>query len=196
MMDRRLRSWIVDVLEQHRSLLNIAVRQRAKFEGWLKFELARYAEEHGATGVEVETPSDSGGRSDLSFTCEGNRYDVELKTCNTNYRMPGILDCTRPITENIASVVDDGHKLRLCHNQGIVAFCLFPVAYGDSRWTDYLNRIGSGLGVSLSESEHTSRVTVPVSDTLQADIVVTAFVVSKVNGPPVGGGLSSPPPDP
>ena len=133
MMDRRLRSWIVDVLEQHRSLLNIAVRQRAKFEGWLKFELARYAEEHGATGVEVEAPSDSGGRSDLSFTCEGNRYDVELKTCNTNYRMPGVLDCTRPITKNIASVVDDGHKLRLCHNQGIVAFCLFPAAPSSPR---------------------------------------------------------------
>jgi hypothetical protein len=121
-MEKRLRLWIVDVLEQHRPLLNVTVRQRAKYEGWLKFELALYAEQHGATNVEVETPSDSGARSDLSFTFGDCRYDVELKTCNTNYRMAGVLDCTRPITKNIASVVIDGKKLRLCPGKGIVAF--------------------------------------------------------------------------
>src|SRR5436190_23834073 len=130
-MDQQVRRWIVDVLEQRRPLLNVAVRKRAKFEGWLKFELALHAEQHGATNVEVETPSDSGSRSDLSFTYGGCRYDVELKTCNTNYRMPGVLDSTRPITKNIASVVIDGNKLRLCPGQGIVAFCLFPVSVGD-----------------------------------------------------------------
>ena len=71
MADRVVRSWIVDVLEQHRPLLAVALRQRAKFEGWLKFELALYAEQHGATNVEVETPSDTGARADLSFTYGG-----------------------------------------------------------------------------------------------------------------------------
>ncbi|OFV93926.1 MAG: hypothetical protein A3G76_00700 [Acidobacteria bacterium RIFCSPLOWO2_12_FULL_65_11] len=176
-MAERLRSWIVEVLEHHRPLLAVAVRQRAKFEGWLKFELAVYAEEHGATGVEVETASDLGSRSDLSFNYDGKRYDIELKTCNTNYRMSGVLDCTRPITKNIASVVIDGKKLRQCSGDGIVAFCLFPVKAGDGQWIDYLNRIGSELGVSLSEREHTSRVTVPVRDGHRADIVVATFIV-------------------
>jgi hypothetical protein len=44
---------------------------------------------------------------------------------------------------------------------------------------DYLKRIGSELGVSLSEAGHTSRVTVPLADGHQADIVVATFVVPK-----------------
>jgi len=178
-MDQQILRWIVDVLEQHRPLLAVAVRQRAKFEGWLKFELALYAEQHGATAVEVEAPSDGGARSDLSFIYDGKRYDVELKTCNTNWRMKGVRDSTRPITKNIDSVIVDGKKLRQCPGEGIVAFCLFPVARGDSRWTDYLNRIGSGLGVGLLEAQHTSRVTVPLADGHEADIVVATFVVAK-----------------
>jgi len=98
-MEKILRSWIVDVLEQRRSLLAIAIRQRAKFEGWLKFELALYAEQHGATSVEVEAPTGAGSRSDLTFLYDGKRYDVELKTSNTNWRMKGVLARTRPITK-------------------------------------------------------------------------------------------------
>jgi hypothetical protein len=119
-MEKRLRSWIVDVLEQHRTLLTVAVRQRAKFEGWLKFELALYAEQHGATDVEVEAPSGSGSRSDLTFSYDGRRYDVELKTSNTNWRMKGVLARTRPITKNIRGVIIDGGKLRQCPGDGIV----------------------------------------------------------------------------
>jgi hypothetical protein len=179
-MDKRLRSWIGAVLEQHRPLLGIAVRQRAKFEGWLKFELALHAEHQGAADVQVEAASDAGARSDLSFVYDGQRYDVELKTCNTNYRMKGVLACTRPITKNIAAVVIDGKKLQRCPGEGIVAFCLFPVEAGDSRWMDYLRRIGSGLGVNLSEQESTTRVTLPLKDGHHADIVVATFRVLKV----------------
>ncbi len=178
-MDVRIRGWIVDVLEQHRSLLAVAVRQRAKFEGWLKFELAQYAEQQGASAVEVETVSESGARSDLSFIYDGQRYDVELKTPNTNWRMNGVLARTRPITKNIASIVIDGKKLLRCPGQGIVAFCLFPIASGDGKWIRYLNRIGLELGVDLSESQHTSRVTVPLADGCAADIVIATFAVSK-----------------
>lgn len=178
-MDVQIRGWIVDVLEQHRPLLAVAVRQRAKFEGWLKFELALYAQQHGATAVEVETASESGARSDLSFLYDGQRYDVELKTSNTNWRMNGVVACTRPITKNISSIIIDGKKLRRCPGQGIVAFCLFPIANGDSRWTAYLNRIGSELGADLSEGQHTSRVTVPLGDDCAADILIASFAVEK-----------------
>ena len=62
---------------------------------------------------------------------------------------------------------------------GIVAFCLFPVEAGDSRWRNYLERIGSELGVTLSEQEHTSRVSVPLQDGHHADIVLATFGVPK-----------------
>src|SRR5688572_11422352 len=122
-MDVQIRNWIVDILGQHRSLLAVAVRQRAKFEGWLKFELALYAEQHGASAVQVETAYESGARSDLSFVYDDRRYDVELKTSNTNWRMNGVLALTRPITKNIDSIIIDGKKLQQCPGQGIVAFC-------------------------------------------------------------------------
>lgn len=125
-MDRELRSWIGGILEADKPLLAIAVRQRAKFEGWLKFELALYAAEHGPSDVQVESASEDGGRSDLSFVYAGTAYAVELKTYNTNYRMSGVLDCTRPITTNMDSVVVDGRKLQHCPGQGIVAFCHVP----------------------------------------------------------------------
>jgi hypothetical protein len=182
MMDKELRGWIVDVLEQHRALLTIAVRQRAKFEGWLKFELALHAAACGATSVQVETASDSGSRSDLSFVYQGQRYDVELKTCNTNWRMKGVLDLTRPITKNIASVVVDAGKLRRCPGQGIVGFCLFPVGCGDGRWIEYLSRIGSALSVDLSEGDHSARVTISLEDDCQADVIISTFMVPKEAG--------------
>jgi hypothetical protein len=181
-METLLRSWIVNVLERHERLLAVAVRQRAKFEGWLKFELASHAEENGATHLSVEAASDSGSRSDLSFVYGGERYAVELKTCNTNYRMKGVLDCTRPITKNIDSVIVDGRKLGFGPGRGIVAFCLFPVPCGDNRWTEYLSRIGSGLGLSLTEGHHASRVRLPINDACQADIVVSTFTVAKSAG--------------
>jgi hypothetical protein len=178
-MEAVLRSWIVDLLAQRRSLLRIALRQRAKFEGWLKFELAVVAEQNGAIGVEVEAASGNGYRSDLSFVFEGERYQVELKTPNTNWRMPGVVTCTRPITKNIQDVLIDCDKLRHCDGTGIIAFCLFPIEASDGRWLDYLNRIGSKLGIGLTEVDHTSRVTVPLSDGHQADIIVATFPILK-----------------
>lgn len=34
-MDEIVRRWISEILEQYKPLLSIAIRQRAKFEGWL-----------------------------------------------------------------------------------------------------------------------------------------------------------------
>ena len=77
-----LRQWIVDVLKAHAGVMAIALPQRAKFEGWLRFELVAHAELMGATSVTVEAPS-PGGRSDLLFEGHGVHYDIELKTPNT-----------------------------------------------------------------------------------------------------------------
>src|SRR5437879_4033446 len=115
-MDTIVRQWIVNILEQHQALVAIAVRQRAKFEGWLKFELAAYVAEHGASDIKVESGYSASeaalGRADVSFTYDGLRYDLELKTPNTNYRLPGVENKTRPITKNIAEIVANSTKLR------------------------------------------------------------------------------------
>lgn len=179
--DILIRRWIVEVIRAHASLVAIAVRQRAKFEGWLKFELAAYAELQGASDVKVEAGSAESGRArcDLTFEHNGGRCDVELKTCNTNWRMEGVLNLTRPLTKNIAEIVADARKLTMCQGEGIVAFCVFPVPTEDRRWTQYLTRIGNQVGIRLSVESHTDRVSVSLGGGCEADVVVVAFRVQK-----------------
>ena len=174
-MEHVLRSWIADILMSRLPLLAIAVRQRAKFEQWLKFELALHCEQHGATEVEVEAPLGNGCRSDVAFRYQDARYYVELKTPNTNWRMSGVENKTRPITMNVAAISEDARKLANCNGQGIVAFVLFPVPQGDNQWKTYLERISNELGIALSEDANCSRVTVPVGNGHFCEMVVCCF---------------------
>lgn len=178
-MDKIIRGWITERLQQHEILLRIAVRQRAKFEGWLKFELAASAESHGAQSVEVESsfnrPNAGRERSDMRFSFNGVSYDVELKTPNSNWRIPGVLNRTRPITNNIAGIVSDAQKLYDCLGQGIVAFVLFPVPT-DNRWSKYLSRISAELNVPLTSREHSNRLSIVLGDNQSADLVVCSFL--------------------
>jgi hypothetical protein len=177
-----VRTWIGEVLQSHPGPVAIAMRQRAKFEGWLKFALAAHAEFKGATNVVVEAPtSDSGvtrGRSDISFRWEGVRYDLELKTPNTNWRVPGVAAMTRPITRNFSSIVDDARKVNSQDCQPLVAFVIFPVPLGDHRWLQYLERIGLELRLSLSAEVHATQINLPISAEHSADVVICCFPVS------------------
>ena len=181
-MDAILRDWIREVFDQHKALLPIAVRQRAKFEGWLKFELALVAEQHGAQEVQVEVPyQGSKKRADLGFAFNGAAYCVELKTPNTNWRMRAVpVNKHRPITRNIAGVVNDAKKLAECPRQGIVAFALFPVPQGDAQWIKYLRRIAKNTGILLAEEKNCFRwqVDLPSEQGEKPEIVVCTFLVN------------------
>jgi hypothetical protein len=182
-MDDTIRQWIADILREHQRLLAIALRQRAKFEGWLKFELAARAEQYGATAVEVESASNDSTsistRSDIAFSFGDSRYDLELKTPNVNWRMLGVNNRTRPITKNVASIILDARKLYHCANHGIVAFVLFPIPTGDKRWHAYLERIATDLSIPLTEQSHCRRVSLPLADVQVADVVICAFFVPR-----------------
>lgn len=54
-MDIFIKKTIVDILKNHENVLKISIRQKAKYEGWLKFELASYLEQYGMENVEVES---------------------------------------------------------------------------------------------------------------------------------------------
>lgn len=169
---------IAEVLEAHSEVLAIALRQRAKFEGWLKLELAAAVEKNGYASVELETPlsMSSGERADLGFVHGGEKYIIELKTPNSNWRFEGIENRTRPITKNIKSVIEDVEKLRNVKN-GIVAFTLFPIEPGDLRWREYVTRISKETGIQISEAEHCHLVNIPVSHTHKASILICCFTV-------------------
>jgi hypothetical protein len=159
--------------------MSLAMKQRAKFEGWLKFELSTSLIKGGATNVQLESPLSIGdhpnARSDLSFNYGGEEYFVELKTPNTNWRMPGVVIKTRPITKNIADILEDAFKLALDPGNGLVLFVMFPIPPRDRRWVVYLDRIAKDLQINLSEADHCSRMTIPIGMSNEADLIVCCF---------------------
>lgn len=121
---------IQNIFEENSDLLLLACKQRAKFEGWLKFELAaRLEKEHGFSDITLEDGYDSQGRSDLSFIYGGQKWFVELKTANTNFRADGLEKIHRPITRNISGIAADIQvlKAKAPPAHGLSIFCLFPI---------------------------------------------------------------------
>jgi hypothetical protein len=81
-----IRKGIVEILENNKPLLKIPVRQKAKFEGWLKFELANWLELQGIENVEVESKVDyRRDRTDITFFHNNEPCSIELK--NTQYKL-------------------------------------------------------------------------------------------------------------
>lgn len=113
--------------------LAVALRQRAKFEGWLKIEFAHLLEQRGCrVTLEAGTPTDRGRVvADLLVEVPGLAPAlVMLKTNNTNFRFPDVASGTRPVTKNVEATAQDVEKLRTaCQgNPAYVVFPLFPVA--------------------------------------------------------------------
>lgn len=116
-------------------ILDIHLPQRAKFERYLQSVLASRLKKKFAD-TQIEYPL---GNKHVDIYA--NRTYIELKTPNTNYRLQGIEDKSRPITNNIEGVIEDIEKLRLLKEKGkdgVVAFVLFPI---DSDRDDYLQHV-------------------------------------------------------
>jgi len=180
-MDKLVRKSIVSILTQHSHVMQIALRQRAKFEGWLKFELASYLNQNGMRSVEVESKASfSRDRVDIQFFNGDELYSLELKTPNTNWKIPGINSSGRPITKNIQSIVDDAHKLNSSY--GIVAFVLFPVPMNDNRWEAYLERIGDKTELSLSKETNCDILELKIDGRNSCNVVVCTFMSKHYRG--------------
>ncbi|MEO9885010.1 MAG: hypothetical protein ABJR05_08665 [Balneola sp.] len=162
-MDKIVRKCIVDILSTRNGLLKIPVRQRAKFEGCLKFELASHLEKIGAENVEVESKAfHRRDRTDITFFWQEEPYSLELKTSNTNWKIDGVNSSTRPITKNIKSIVKDAEKLN--SESGIVAFVLFPIPLNDNRWEFYIDRISNKTGIEISPQNNCSVLSIDLNE--------------------------------
>lgn len=174
-MDKIIRTAIVEILSNHGDLLRIPLRQKAKFEGWLKFEIAHNLEQLGMNNVEVESPRYfRRDRTDIAFFHNENPYSVELKTPNTNWKIEGINTAGRPITKNIQSIIDDAMKLN--STSGIVAFVLFPLPLGDNRWEVYLNRINEKTGLGLNKENNCDLLDMDIDEKNKCSVVVCTFM--------------------
>lgn len=125
-----VRSLLRDFLLNRKDVTLLACKQRAKFEGWFKFELASALARHNDfTQITLEDGYPNGGRSDISFLYQGVKCYVELKTANTNWRAEGLENITRPVTRNVDGIIDDIHvlKKKSLPDRGMAIFLLFPV---------------------------------------------------------------------
>jgi len=125
-----IQSSLSEILSTRKDVTLMACQQRAKFEGWLKFELASaLARQQGFRQVILEDGYADGGRSDISYCFEGVKWQVEMKTANTNWREEGLEALTRPVTRNMDGIIEDVLVLRRksAPARGIAVFCIFPV---------------------------------------------------------------------
>lgn len=182
-MYKVIRKGVVSILKDNMMLLRIPLRQKAKFEGWLKFELAHYLEQKGMKNVEVESKVYyRRDRTDITFFNNGEPYSLELKTPNTNWKLKGVNGNCRPITKNIQSIIDDAKKLN--SKNGIVAFVLFPVPVGDNRWELYLDRINEKTDLGVSKEENCEIIDMNIDEKNVCSLVVCSFMSKRfINRP-------------
>ena len=138
------------LLKSNEGFLELAVKQRAKFEGWLKFELA-HALKCKYHSVEVEFLSKRIDGKKVLVDLYANNSFIELKTANTNYCKELCDSPTRPITKNVESINHDIEKLNSISFPGkkYIAFAMFPL---DSEQA-YKGHIGKIVGNLKSHKE-------------------------------------------
>ena len=148
---------IKKILSKNQDLLEIAFRQRAKFEGWLKFEIAKEFQKSGKD-TKVEYPIAKGHVDLFADNCL-----IELKTPNTSYTCKGVDPKTRPITDNVNSIISDVDKLRNITEglsyDSFIAFVMFPIDT-NKKYMEHVNRIENhiqapGLQIIKDEREVT-----------------------------------------
>jgi len=138
---------IVSILNDsvwNKPILDIHLPQRAKFERYLQSVLAlRLKKRFDDTMIEYSL-------DDKHVDIYANNAFIELKTPNTNYRLPGVVETTRPITNNIQSIIDDINKLKWLNvNNGIVAFVLFPIDPNKNNHLQHIEKIVAALGHNI-----------------------------------------------
>ena len=146
---------IESILSNNQDLLEIAFKQRAKFEGWLKFEIAKEFQTSGKD-TKVEYPIAKGHVDLFADNCL-----IELKTPNTSYNHPDLESKTRPITDNVNSIISDVDKLRNitenhCYDL-FIAFVMFPIDT-NKKYMGHVNKIENHIqaqGLQIIKDERT-----------------------------------------
>jgi len=159
-LEKKLFSLIYGCLKENRSKLQLPVRQRAKFENWLKIELfysiwQKLLHRNHSSEIKIEEsyPKKKKLRCDILFAFLRKRHVyLELKTINTSY------DCdsdliprkTKPIADNVDSVIEAANRLRKFTKKGdqrIVAFVVYPLCEEKlDKWKYHESKINDEIG--------------------------------------------------
>ncbi len=173
-MEDLIREWIVNIINDNEDIIKVAAKQRAKFEGWLKFMLVREALKNGCEEVIVEDGYGRKKRADLSLKRNSVKHFIELKTINSSWGINGVLQKGKPITKNIDGISSDIEKLRSADGKGIVAFVFFPIPVNNDEWKYHIGRIEQDEKVNLINPPKYSIV--PIGD--DYTFLVFSFLVN------------------
>jgi len=182
-LESEIQSLLSNILVSRKDVTYLACQQRAKFEGWLKFELASAL--HGCAGFQsiiLEDCYTTSGRSDISFQYGGEKWFIEMKTANTNWRAENLENLHRPVTKNMAGIVEDIAVLRekCIPAHGIAVFCIFPVPFYLWKYTreklDYHLRSIEGAGMLPNNALIDGAQFVEISENFGICTFVTAVV--------------------
>ena len=146
-MEQQLNDILVNILTSRQDLVFIAIKQRAKFEGWLKFELANELNNIYSDDTCVEKCMPYKGSEKLVDVFSNNSC-IELKTPNTSYRHDGCENRTRPITNNIDSIINDISALQNIGVNGYIAFVMFPID-NNGKYRSHIDKIDAKVKNSV-----------------------------------------------
>ena len=130
-------------IETHKGLKYFVVN-KSKFEGWMKVELCE-----SLTKISDNiTPEKD--RIDIVI----DDFPIELKTPNTNYKTENVLGKTKPITNNIDSILKDIEVLKKNENykEKSVMYIVFPLPIeSENDWKLHSNKIENELNKVVSK---------------------------------------------
>lgn len=122
-MEKIIFDFIDEILKNNSTRLMVPFQQRAKFEGWLKIELAaKLYGKFSDTTLEYSYPHNKLSHADIF----SNDYYIELKTSDTDCAYNNCVPGRKRFSNNVSAILDDINKLCTHRYKGIVAFVLFP----------------------------------------------------------------------
>jgi hypothetical protein len=174
-----IRTKIEDIIRSHSSAVWIAIRQRARFEAWLKIELAAALEENPRVECQLEAPFGDGRRCDLLVDHDFTKLYIELKAICSNWSVPGVEKKSAALTQSIAGFIADVERLRCAKGHGIciAAFVEFPIPEEDERWMRQLKYISAMTGVPFWEDDCHSLIPIDLGDERKCNVLVCACQV-------------------
>lgn len=179
-----IKNEIRKILIGRREVVSLACARRSKFEGWLKFELAAAltTKQPEISSLVLEDGYLSNRRSDLSFVYEGDKYFVEMKTANTNWRVEGVENLHRPVAKNISGIIENIQILNKLAPpaHGIAVFTIFPIPYRllsetPAKLNLHLDRIERETNLELGSLRETMDY-VPISDQYGLGVFVISVI--------------------
>ncbi|PLX69982.1 MAG: hypothetical protein C0603_03330 [Denitrovibrio sp.] len=123
-------------LEENKGL-EFFVKNRAKFEGWMKVELCTSFSNFAHSEITPE-------KNWIDIVIDD--FAIELKTPNTNYPTENVIPKTRPITDNMKSILKDikGLNNNSDYTNKAVMFIVFPLPKSSNKlWQKHISKIES-----------------------------------------------------